>query len=88
MNQRNASNAHRTVKINVTFPLPMVQGEEPAKQTCTDCSSGGKCEKSKNPLLGAGETLLDMAGGHYTLEQLAAALEIIETLLKRHYSKR
>lgn len=39
-----------------------------------------------SPLLQhAGETLLNLAGGAYTLEQLSTALEIIETLLKRHY---
>lgn len=88
MNQRNVSNKAQAVKINITIPLSEVQEKKPGKTNCLDCSSCGRCGKPESPCLQhAGETLLNLAGGAYTLEQLSTALEIIEALLKRHYSR-
>lgn len=79
-----ATNNTIKVKIEATLPLPETQPQ--AKSPCS-AGCGGTCGKIENPLLQhAGETLLNLAGGAYTLEQLSTALEIIEALLKRHYS--
>lgn len=85
----------RSIKVNVTIPLPETQQPNPAQSPGSagcgggQCTACGKCGKPESPLLQhAGDTLLNMAAGAYTLEQLSTALEIIETLLKRHYDNR
>lgn len=88
----------RSIKVNVTIPLPETQPQPNTAQSPVSaassggqCTACGKCRRPENPkplLQHAGETLLNLAAGAYTLEQLSAALEIIETLLKRHYDNR
>jgi hypothetical protein len=92
MEQRNANNKAQAVKINITIPLSERQEKNPVKTNCSNCASCGTCGQHKQhtgtPLLNhAAEALLNMAAGAYTLEQLESALEIIEALLKRHYSR-
>lgn len=81
--------ATQTVKIKIEATIPLSYQQLPATpsmKTCSDCSSCGKCGKNESSHLHhAGEALLDLAGGAYTLEQLGTALEIIEALLKKHY---
>lgn len=71
------------VKLEATIVVPKNQSQSVPK---TDCSGCGKCSKSESPNLNqAGEALLNLAGGAYTLDQLGTALGIIEALLKQHY---
>jgi hypothetical protein len=83
MKERNASNKSQAVRINITLPLPESQSQSPANSSFAGC---GQCGKADNPLLQhAGSTLLHAAQGAYTLEQMEAALEIIEVALRRYY---
>ncbi len=77
------------LKFEATFPLSDQQlPTTTSKKACSDCSACGKCSKKENTHLNhAGEALLNLAGGAYTLDQLGTALEIIETLLEQYYSK-
>lgn len=76
-----------TIKVDATVTMPDQQlPVTPLNKTCSDCSACGKCGKNGSSHLNqAGEALLNLAGGAYTLDQLGTALEIIESLLKQHY---
>ena len=81
--------ATQTVKIKIEATIPLSEQRHPttpSKKWCSNCSTCGKCSKKESPHLNhAGEALLNLAGGAYTLDQLGTALEIIEALLKKHY---
>ena len=84
-----ATNQTQAIKVRVEATIPLSYQQLPATpspKTCSDCLSRGKCVKNESSHLHhAGEALLNLAGGAYTLDQLATALEIIEALLKKHY---
>lgn len=86
-----ATQSTQTIKLKIEATIPLSEQQTPStpfRKACSDCSACGRCSKNKSPHLDhAGEALLNLAGGAYTLEQLATALEIIEALLKQHYSK-
>lgn len=79
----------KTIKFKVEATIFLSEQQPPStpsKKACSDCSACGRCGKNESSHLNhAGEALLNLAGGAYTLEQLGAALEIIESLLKQHY---
>ncbi len=76
-----------TIKVDATVTMSDRQlPPTPSKGSFTDCSACGKCSKNESPHLNhAGEVLLNLAGGAYSLDQLGTALEIIDALLKQHY---
>lgn len=87
MNQRNASNKPQAVKINITIPLPDTQAKSPTKPPCSNCSACGKCGQPQSPLLQhAGNILFNMLGDKYPPEKISSALEVLDALLRKHYS--
>lgn len=80
---------NKTFKIEVEATVTLSDQQlpkTPSKKACSDCSACGRCGKNISSHLNhAGEALLNLAGGAYTLEQLGTALELIEALLKQHY---
>lgn len=84
-----------TVKIEATLPLPKKQQETPAKSPCPE-GCGGNCSScstagpagSTDPLLQqAGQILVKLLTGQYVPEQYEGAFEVLDTVLRRHYTR-
>ena len=73
------------VKIEATLPLPETQPQE--KSPCS-AGCGGTCGKDGgNAMKQVAEILLKLAGGQYTPGQAEGVQDVIEALLRRHYSR-
>ena len=81
----------KSIEILITIPLSESQPETPStKSTCGNCSScsNGKQASECGPLMQhAGKILMTMFGGKYTPQQMMDGFEMLDALLRRHYSK-
>lgn len=83
------------VRIEATLPLPERQQETPAKLPCSD-GCGGNCKSgstsgqagSTDPLLQqAGQILFKLLTRQYAPEQYEGVFEVLDTVLRRHYTR-
>ncbi|MBC8392627.1 MAG: hypothetical protein H8E17_08700 [Deltaproteobacteria bacterium] len=90
--QKSCSTTPNSIKINITIPVSESHPEHiPHKSSCANCSSCGNCKQVSEcgPLLQhAAKILTNMFGGQYTPQQTADGFEILDQLLRRHYSNK
>lgn len=85
----------KAIQVTITLPLPENQSQSPAKSPCSGCG-GGNCTSCKtagqsgntDPLLEqAGDILVKLITRQYTPEQCEGALEVLDAILRRHYTR-
>lgn len=84
-----------TIKFEATFPLPESQSQTPAQSpcsakcggNCTSCKTAGQSGNSTPLLEQAGDILVKLITRQYTPDQQEGALDVLDAILRRHYTR-